>query len=572
MVLASPGILFYVLRLRPMTPTPLPDPGIQTAYLVDPRDFLSRFSGALSAADIREAYRVGFIVPARVSYLLFGAVPGFFVLRYVFALIALVPAYVLFRRLYGRSSGALAIVIVMSCPVVITAWGTDYPDSAVVSYMTAAIACLAMPGGVRWRLVWLGLAGGFLTMAIWAHPMGVPLVAATLLAYAVVSVVRTRGRLLADGLVIAVSAAFVTAVLMLASSVLIGPWDYIVPTLKSYSELNQPLLVREYHSSNPRWILYRTYLLVPLAAGIAWIVTVSRRLDVVPTPQLIVGAAALAQMIVLGSMQFLGHWQTLEQSFYSSTLWGSVCLLLTIILTEIALPLFAHRLGRVFPVALLLAIPLLYEADPHVPALAWRPAGVCLAAGIVASAGVGRLLARVGHRLTSVALVACLVASAGCVLILTVAPSPPHTHLAGDAVGEPPPPYAGALGGSAGTRVDQYEVATELPEFVGNSTYRGEQLLVWLPRPRPALPEITGIYHSFINSLPTSPSRYTAADAQMLRRRRPAEVLVMDGSSLAYVLRALTPFRPGVLRTATLRAGDFSLRVWLISLGSYLRR
>jgi hypothetical protein len=235
---------------------------------------------------------------------------------------------------------------------------------------------------------------------------------------------------------------------MLASSVLIGPWDYIVPTLKSYSELNQPLLVREYHSSNPRWILYRTYLLVPLAAGIAWIVTVSRRLDVVPTPQLIVGAAALAQMIVLGSMQFLGHWQTLEQSFYSSTLWGSVCLLLTIILTEIALPLFAHRLGRVLPVALLLAIPLLYEADPHVPALAWRPAGVCLAAGIVASAGVGRLLARVGHRLTSVALVACLVASAGCVLILTVAPSPPHTHLAGDAVGEPPPPYAARSAGA----------------------------------------------------------------------------------------------------------------------------
>ena len=62
-------------------------------------------------------------------------------------LFALVPAYVLLRRLYGISAGVLAVAVLISCPVVITAWGTDYPDSAVVSYVAGAVACLALPRG-----------------------------------------------------------------------------------------------------------------------------------------------------------------------------------------------------------------------------------------------------------------------------------------------------------------------------------------------------------------------------------------------------------------------------------------
>jgi hypothetical protein len=278
LLLASPAIAFFVLRLRAMAPIVIPDPAMHTIYVVDPRDFFARFSEALAVTSgTREGSRVGFLVPARISYLLFGAVDGFFVLRYVLALVAVVPAYVLLRRLYGRAAGVIAVIVVMSSPVVVTAWGTDYPDAAVVSYLTGALACLAMPCGDRRRPVWLAIAGALFTAAVWSLITAGPIVAAALVVYAVVGLLRFPRRLLGDAAVLAASALVVTGALMVGSGLLLGPFDYIGATRKSFHYLNSALVVHQYHSSNPRWVVLRPYLLVPAAALGAYGVTCTRR-------------------------------------------------------------------------------------------------------------------------------------------------------------------------------------------------------------------------------------------------------------------------------------------------------
>ena len=605
-VLASPGAFYAVLRLRGMAPVQLPDPSLHTTFIVDPRDIFTRYAAAFApTARMREGARVGFLVPARTAYLLFGPVGGFFTLRYVLALVAVVPLYVLLKRLYGRWAGFLGIAVVMSNPVFVTAWGTDYPDSAAISYLTGGLCALAMPCEARRRPWWLATAAGLFTMAVWSHGAALPLGAAVLVAYAVVRGLRTRDRLASDAAVLLVTAVAVTGLLSLFSMFLLGQANFISPTLRAARDLNSPAQIALWHSSNWRWVLYDTYLLVPPAALLAFLVVHARRWRRLGTPQLFIGFASVLTGGAAAYLQFVGTVQMLEQPFFSSLLWSFVAVLVALTLAELAAPFVGRVAARrtdhvtrrsgtalargsvaarhALPMLLVVAVALVYEADPHVPAMkldhwGWAVAAIAVAAALVWRLGV-KPAARPAHAPAPARMLrdfvppAVLVVLAGALLILTVAPkiaSPPLTNLAKD---DFQPAYARALGGNDATYIDEYQVTCELPGFVGHPTYAGEQLLTWQPeKDLFVLTEPAGIFHSSFDAV-TGPFPWLiAANRTKIEQRRPAQMLLMSltGTDFSQAVSQLSPFQPLVVRRGVLSDDTFHLHVWLVDLRRYL--
>ena len=564
-LLLAPLVAFYGLRLRAMAPVQLPDPSMHTTYIVQPHDVFVRYAAAFAAtARMREAADVGLLVPARISYLLFGAVPGFFVTRYMFALIAIAPIFILLERLYGRAAGFVGMAVVMTCPVVITAWGTDYPDAAVVSYIAGGLACLAMPCATRWRRGWLVGAAVLLTSATWAHGVGALLAACAVVTYVLVRLFRDRGELLGDILLLAGMAAVTTGAFIVGSGLLLGQYNFIGSTFAALKYLNQPSQILQWHSASSVWAPYVAYLFVPPAVLGAFVVTFARRVRSIPTPQLFVGVVAAVQFVVFVYTQFFHHLQTLEMHYFSSTLWASVCLALAVMICELSRGLFASRSRRWLPAATVVAVALAYELDPHVPAFGWFPYGALVAAILIVMAFGGRLASLVSRRgLIWIGTLAAVVGVTGCALVLTVARIPNH-QLFRDTVFDPPPAYASALGGSAGNLINAYRVTTELPAFVGAATYPGEELMMSLPEDEIRnLLELIGMYHAGFDLLPSPLPAFSAGDHITLAERRPAEILVLGTSSGSDngVLASLAPYRPRLLRATVLRSGSFAAHV-----------
>jgi hypothetical protein len=573
-VTLSPAAAALVLRLRLMAPDMLPDPAMHTIFIIDPRDVFTRYATAYAAtARMREGARAGFLVPARLSYLAFGAVPGFLVTRYVLALVAVAPLYLLLRRLYGIPAGVAGALVVLSSPVIVTAWGTDYPDCAVVSYAAGALACLAMPSAPRWRRGWLAAAGVLLVLAVWSHGVAVPLVGATLAGYLGVRLVWDRSGLPGDLAVLAAVAAAVTGLLAVASAVVIGHANFIGLTWQAFRFLSQPSQIAIWHSANWRWAPYVCYLLAPPAVLGVFAVAVIRRGRAVPLPVLLAGLVTAAQLATYVYLQFAGTVQTLELHYFSSTLWAGVCVSFAVSVSELCRPLWGRPLARWLPAAVLIAVPLGYEAGPDVPALRWAPFGVILAAAVTVAAAASERAARLRRPLAAaVGSGLALAALAAAVLVLTVAPIPLHPRLP-DTRDNPPPAYSSALGGSAAIYFDTYRIITALPGFVGPAAYRGEQILMWrlAPRRDRYVKYAAGMYHDGFNSLKGSSPYLTAAGRQKLERRRPAELLLLGGSARRFpraVLR-LAAFQPTVARVGTLRAGPLALYVWVLRLGTY---
>jgi hypothetical protein len=572
-LLVSPLAAVFGLRITLMSPPDLNDPAMHTAFVINPSDIFVRYTAFLAPSDrLREGARVGFVVPARLSYLLFGAVPGFLVFRYVLALIALVPAYLLLRRLYGRIAGAVAVIVILTCPVIILAWGTDFPDSAAVSYLIGALACLAMPS-VKYRFAWVVGSAVLFTLALWALAASAPLIIVTLVVYARIMWVRERKTLMREVALIGGAFIVVTGLLVIASGLVIGPFDYIQTTIASLIYLDQPAWVRVDHSASPLWAPYISYLLVPPTVVALWFVAFSKPLRSIPTPQLLIGMTCLTQLLIFGLLQLFGGVQDLEVHYFSSLLWASVCITLAIVFVELGRPLFAHRVLRWALPVLLIAVPVIFEIHPRVPQFGWVPWGILLAVFLVA---VGIYSLRLGSSKANMRNMTLIAASltviSGGLLGLTVTPTQ-HAHIRGT-VDDTFPAYAQTLGGNDSADIDLYTITTQLPAFVGPPSYNGELLVTWWSNDEiKLLREPIGMFHAFFLSVPSDLGVLIAPGRQWIEQVKPAQVLLMsfNGSQFPESLSQLSQFQPEVVRTGVIRSGSLGLHLWLVDLMVYIR-
>jgi hypothetical protein len=384
--------------------------------------------------------------------------------------------------------------------------------------------------------------------------------------------IRERMNILSDIVVMGVTALVVTGGLSVASGIGIGQYNFITPTWDAYKYLSTPAQVASWHAKGWKWLDYLPYLLVPPAILAAWVVVFARKISTIPTAQLLVGVTCAAQTLLFAYLQFFGNVETLEEHYFSSTLWGSVVLTLAVTISEFSKPLFERGgLFRWVPAVVVLAVPLVYEAAPREPAYKWIGFGIFLAFVVLCGAVLGRLAPLAPNRITvMVSVVAAIVIICGGALYLSADPVLRDPYL--NWTKDPAPAYSTALGTSAGNLVDIYKISTELPGFVGNATYRNEQLLMWWPpSEEPTLLTPTGMYHYDFNTLPSGPPDLTSADVQMLDSRRPAELLLLNttGGSPEASEKALSDFDPVLLRSSVLRSGDVTVYVWLINLREF---
>ncbi|MEJ2866555.1 hypothetical protein WCD74_02175 [Actinomycetospora sp. OC33-EN08] len=558
-LLLAPGIVAVLLRLTPMsvglqTRWTMVDPNFSTAYARHGADLIERFG----TADYFWV-RVGQILPAHLAQLAFGDVGGFVVLRYAFALLATVPVYLWLRR-RSLSAGALAVVVILTSPVVAMAWGSDYPDGAALAYLLAGLPLLVFPTTGARRLVARGLAGVFLGLAVHAHPAAFPLVAAALLAvlvsgwsrHAGVRRARTR-RVVVELAAVVLGIVAATGLAVLGALLVYGRADLFGPTVDQLLRLQRPDQIRLWHSTTWAWAQRATYLLVPPAVVIAWAWRCARRRrrtgEWPPRGDAVVvlgsGLGLLAFLAIQASSGF-----TLEYYFYSSLLWAGACLTTALLLSAVS--------SSWWPVVAVLGLAVL-QSWTGSPRFGVVPVGLAVAVVVVVAAVVAG-----GPRRRAASV---LVVTVGLVLLTTGQPS---TAYAPGQVRYPLADY-GAVGGHPDrSAVTAYSTMASVVDVVPRAPVRA---LTWVEPPAAgSLPDevpsrAAAQYLGPVHGLSSSMPALSAADRKKLDAAPGAQVILLGsrGTTFAAARAALAPWSPSVETEAVV---DGTLHVEVLRLGA----
>ncbi|MBV9099521.1 MAG: glycosyltransferase family 39 protein [Candidatus Dormibacteraeota bacterium] len=556
-LLAAPVIAFFALHIAPMTQPHMIDPYLYSGYIDNGDELLRRFG-----VNTYFWSRIGFILPGRAFYLIGGALPGFYLYRYALALVAILPAYLLLRRMFGRAAGWVAVAVILTAPVILTAWGDDYPDAGAVSFLIAGIACLLMPAAGRRRIGWMAAAGLFAAMAVMAHFVAVLTVAAFGLAYLVVMTRRLRQRMLLELLGFAVGAAFAAVCLLAASEVALDHANILRSTIEAINRYRQPAEIAKFHSSTWQFLIYDVYLLVPPAVIAAWAVVALRsRTGAIRSAEWVLALGTAGAYLLHVFSQFAGQNWTLEYFLYTSMLWAGTSMLIAVTVARIGL-LSRRGVWRWLPLVAVVAVPLLIRPFRDSVQLTFA-AAIVVAVLIPAVSAIARIRRHVAVP-GAVAMVGFLAAT----YVLTTGLPLNRPFFAGQ-VPYLTPDYGTTLFGDAGTKVDEYAVAAQMKDVVPRvQAYPGDMLL-WWPNGASDAVNVAAAQYLWVDE--ALPSDYPSDGTALLSARRPRFlVLIGDGtSSFAAFTAALEQqgVQPRLWRDATLSHGSVRIAVRVLELG-----
>src|SRR5262245_45969933 len=161
MLLIAPLLSYGLMHFHPIMQRGSLDPYIYTGYIHNFVDLFERYGTTYYGV------RFGTIVPGQIATALFGPVAGYFVLRYLLALTALLPFYALVRQHAGRPTAVALGSLLITSPFLARTILWDYPDATAVPFLFAAI-CLYSIEHPRRRLLDFG-AGVFGGLAVHSH-------------------------------------------------------------------------------------------------------------------------------------------------------------------------------------------------------------------------------------------------------------------------------------------------------------------------------------------------------------------------------------------------------------------
>ena len=559
----APVAVFLGLHVRPMAVTNIIDPYLHTAYLENGAELMRRFGTSGFTASYQWV-RVGFILPAHVFFSLFGAVGGFYAFRYALALLAVIPAFLLFRRLHGPAAGWIAALVVLTCPVILTAWGSDYPDSAAVSYLLAGTACLVMPAAPSQRRLWLLAAGALFALAVHSHVVAVLAAGGAVAAFLAVTWRRRSASALPGPAVLLAAAALgVTAILLAGSEWYYGHANVLRPTVNALRFYHQPSEVVKFHSSSLDWLLFDVYLLVPPAAVAGWLAVAWRRRERLPDEETALALGVALALLAYVLAEFVGRSWTLEYYLYSSLLFAGGTLVVAALVVRVSGPLLRLGAWALAPAGLVVAVPVLLRPLRGLLQLE-LPLAALVALAVVAAA----LATKAGFSSGPARRLPLVTIAVAAVTALTVGLPLQRPAQAGQAG----PDYGSVLFAEGGPAVDDYAVASQLRTVVPSTRSEPGAMLLWWPAShQPVVDEAACQFLWSDGAVHDTMPALDDADVAYLNTKGTRWLVLLsdDGrefDAAAAQLRA-HGFTVSTWRERTLASGSVSMRVRVVRLG-----